>query len=90
MQDARWSVECGRKLFEPVDGDWIVTNTCDLSLESSYQQIDVVGESTFSLEATSSEKVFVSLVDTTVEKDRVLTLNVVKEGEFEKQVAPIE
>jgi len=90
IRDARWSVECGRKLFEPVDNDWLVSNTCDFGLDCLYESITIIGDSLFSLESASSEKILISLAETTVEGNTTLSMNIVKDVDFEQPISRIE
>jgi hypothetical protein len=36
-------VEWGRKLFEPVGGDWVVTGASDLAMEEEFEGLEVSG-----------------------------------------------
>lgn len=84
-------MEAGRKLFEPVDGDWVVTNICDMNFDRSYRTVTIINETLFSLDEDSAEKIIVSLVE--IKKDNndvALELSVVKDIEIEQPIAKIE
>lgn len=36
-------MEWGRKLFEPVGGDWVVTGASDLAMEEEFEGLEVSG-----------------------------------------------